>query len=253
MSLTFSDRNGWHLYRLDGRRVPSVTTIVNGGVPKPALVGWAAKVVAEAVAAQPSTVDAVRDLGHDALVAALVALPDQNKRAAGLRGTDIHRFAELVVHGEAVTPPAEIAEAVAGYAAWLDLSGFRADLTERTVANRLFGYAGRFDVVGVMAGERWLIDVKTSRAVYGDTSLQVAAYARAEFYVGEDGDEVGLPPIDRIGVLHVQPDVTELFDLGDIDAGFAEFRAAQTIYAGNTRRRNLTAEPVLVADVRTLI
>lgn len=250
MSLTFSDRNGWHLYRLDGQRVPSVTTIVNGGVPKPALVGWAAGVVAKAVAAQPSTVDAVRDLGTDALVAALAALPDQTKRAAGVRGTDIHRFAELVVHGEPVTPPENIAEAVAGYAAWLDLSGFQPELTERTVANRTFRYAGRFDVLGIMAGERWLLDVKTSRSVYGDTALQVAAYARAEFYVDGVDDEVPLPPVDRIGVLHVQPDVTELYDLGDIDVSLAEFRAAQTIYAGNTRRKNLIGEPVQVGDVR---
>jgi hypothetical protein len=253
VTLTFSDRNGWHLYRLDGQRVPSVTTIINGGLPKPALVGWAARTVAEAVAGHPSTVDAVRDLGRDALVAALVALPDQAKRAAGARGTDIHRFADLVVHGEPVEPPADIVEAVAGYAAWLDLSGFRADLTERTIANRACRYAGRFDLLGVMAGERWLVDVKTSRAVYGDTGLQVAAYARAEFYVDEDDVEVPMPPVDRIGVLHVQPDVTELFDLGDIDKSFEEFRAAQTIYAGATRRKNLVAQPVQVADIRSLI
>jgi len=252
MTLTFTDRNGWHAYRLDGARVPSVTTIVNGGVPKPALPRWAAKVVAEAVAAQPSTVDAVRDLGPEALVAALTVLPDQIKRAAGVRGTEIHHWAEQVIGGEPVSPPAELAEAVAGYVRWLDDFGFEAELVERIVGNRRFGYAGRLDLVGILRGQRWLLDVKTSRAVYGDTSLQLAAYAMAEFYVDDAGEEAPMPLIDRVGVLHVQPEFTELYDLGSIEDGFAEFRAAQVIYAGNRRRDDLVKAPVQVADARSL-
>jgi hypothetical protein len=255
VSLTFSDRGGWHLYRLDDQRVPSVTTIINGGLPKPALVRWSAKVVAEAVAAMPSTIDAVRDMGSDALVAALVALPGQARNAAGVRGTEIHAFAEQVVHGEPVQPPADLVDAVAGYARWLDMSGFEPEMTEHIVGSRTHAYAGRFDVVGQMREERWLLDVKTSRAVYGDTSLQCAAYARADFHVDPadpDRTEIHMPRVERIGVLHVQPDVTELYDLGDIDAGFAEFLAAQTIYAGNRRRDELVRTPVQIADTRAL-
>jgi hypothetical protein len=251
MTLTFSDRNGWHMYRLDDRRVVSVTTIINGGVPKH-LVPWAARLVAEAVADMPSTVDALREMGRDALIAALVELPDQAKRKAGVRGTEIHRFAEQVVHGEAVEPPPDIADAVAGYARWLDATEFEQVLVERPVGNRFNAYAGRFDVLGMLHGECWLLDVKTSRAVYGDTSLQCAAYARAEFYVDDDGVEHPMPHVDRIGVLHVQPEVTELFDLGSIDDGFVEFLAAQTIYGGNTRRRNLVQNPLVITDARSL-
>jgi len=43
--LTFT-HNG-HRYRLDGMPVTGVTTILGGGIPKPALVRWAPRVVAE--------------------------------------------------------------------------------------------------------------------------------------------------------------------------------------------------------------
>lgn len=244
MTLTFSDRGKWHQYRLDDERVTSVTTYINGGLPKPQLVPWAARTVAEACADLPSTVDELRALGRGPFVAALTAVVDQRRDAAADRGTEIHRYGELVVHGEPVDVPADIADAVAGYARWLDRSGFEVLLTERIVGNRVARYAGRFDLYGHMGGLRWLLDLKSGKGVYGDTALQCAAYARAEFYVDDDGAEHKMPTVDRIGVLHVQPESTELYDLGDIATSFVEFRAAQTIYAGATRRKNLVLAPV---------
>jgi hypothetical protein len=251
MSLTFT-HNG-HRYRLDGRPVPSVTTIINAGLPKPALVGWAARTVAEAAADMPSTVDELRRLGRGPFVAALAAVPNERRNTAATRGTDIHRYAEQVVAGLAVDVPSEVADAVSGYARWLDDFGFVSELTERPIANRGCWYAGRFDVYGDMHNTRWLLDVKTSNAVYGDASLQLAAYARAEVYVDDDTDgephEYPVPPVDRIGVLHVRDDGTDLYDLGNIDDAFAEFRAAQVIHAGATRRKNLVDVPVQSAAV----
>jgi hypothetical protein len=244
VTLTFSDRGRWHQYRLDDERVVSVTTYLNGGIPKPQLVPWAARTVAETCADLPSTVDELRRLGRDPLIAALTAVVDDRRNTAADRGTEIHRYGELVVHGEPVDVPAEIADAVAGYARWLDASGFEVELTERIVGNRVARYAGRFDLYGHMGGLRWLLDLKSGKGVYGDTALQCAAYARAEFYVDDDGVEHRMPTVDRIGVLHVQPEATELYDLGDIAASFSEFRAAQMIYAGATRRKNLVLAPV---------
>lgn len=39
-----------HSYRLNGDKLPGVTTIIGDGLPKPALIGWAAKTIAEYVA-----------------------------------------------------------------------------------------------------------------------------------------------------------------------------------------------------------
>jgi hypothetical protein len=249
--LTFTAKR--HLYTLDSSRVPGVTTIV-GVLPKPALVYWSAKLVAETVADQPSTVDAVRALGRDAMIAALKAIPDQAKRKAGERGTLIHELAVDVVRGEPTELIADpdIAGCLEGLARWFDLVGFEAELIERAVGNRAHRYAGRFDVVGTMADDRscrWLLDLKSASAIYGDVALQLAAYARAEFYVDHVGDEQPMPRIDRIGAVHVQPELSELYELGDIDTAFGEFLHAQAIYASEGRRRDLVGAPIVFERV----
>jgi hypothetical protein len=258
VTLTFT-HNG-HRYQLDGDKADSVTTVC-GVLPKgDGLVWWAADIVARAVADQASTVDALRSLGREPMVAALRSLPDQAKKTAGARGTLVHELSTGLVKGEPVEldliADPDIEACLYGLRRWFDLVGFEAHLIERPVGNRAHTYAGRFDVVGTMAADRsqrWLIDFKTSKGVYGDTALQTAAYARAEFYLGEDGtSELPMPYVDRIGVLHVQPDLTELYDLGDIDVAFEEFLAAQTIYRTGARRRDLVAAPLSVATVRAL-
>jgi len=244
--LTFTDPG--HRYRLDGRPVPNVTTIIGGGLPKPALIDWAARMTAEYVADHVDDMPALAAGGRDPMVAFLSRLHTEARNVAAVRGSDVHGYAEELVHGRSVEIPTPLAGYVDGYARFLDDFGPVPIVTERPVASRAHWYAGRPDLICSLGSPTWLLDVKTSRAVYGDVSLQVAAYARAEFYVDELGDEHPLPPIDRIGVLHVTPDGTDLYPLGDIDDAFAEFLACQTIYRGNTRRRNLIGEPLIPAD-----
>jgi hypothetical protein len=249
VSLTFTPAR--HLYTLDGERVPSVTTIV-GVLPKGGLVYWAAKLVAETVADQASTVDAVRALGRDVMVAALRAVPDQAKRKAGDRGTLLHELATDVVRGEPselIADP-DIAACLSGLAQWFDDVGFEPELIECPIGSRAYRYAGRLDIVGTFArdrSERWLLDLKTSSSVYGDTALQTAAYASADFYVDADGRELPLPLIDRIGVVHVQPGISELYELGEISVAFDEFLHAQALYLSDKRRAALVAHPVRFA------
>jgi len=244
VTIRFSDNGRWHRYTLDGEVVKSVTTIVNGEIAKDQLTWWAAGVVAKAVAAKPSVVDIVRELGPDAVVEALRVLPDQEKKAAGRRGTYLHELAAQVVTGAPSDEilDEDIAAVIDGLVQWFDDVGFEIELGERIVGSYAHRYAGRFDVVGTMRrnrAERWLIDFKSSNSVYGDTALQCAAYARAEVYVTDGGDELPMPRIDRIGVLHIQPGIAELYDLGDIDQAFAEFLAAQVITANSKRREAL--------------
>ena len=236
--ITYTDSN--HQYRMDGRHAPSVTATINGGLPKGALTWWAANTVAAYVADNPLAVESLRGLGRAPMVEALTALPDEARNVAAIRGTEVHRLAEAVVHGEPVTVPGPLAARVEGYVRWLDTFEPVLLLSECIVGNRSVWYAGRFDLIVRIDGVVWLLDLKTSKSVYGDTSLQCAAYARAEFYVHpEDGTECQMPRVERIGVVHVTDAGTDLYDLGDIDVAFREFRAAQVIYGGATRRKNL--------------
>ena len=50
------------------------------------------------------------------------------------------------------------------------------------------GYAGSFDAVCRIEGERVLLDLKTTRSgVHADVALQLAAYARTEQLITQDG------------------------------------------------------------------
>lgn len=223
MSLKFAERA--HRYTLDGRPVPGVTTLLSKGLPKPAIPYWAAKSVAEYVADHADAVETLRGIGRGPMVQALKEVPWQKRDEAAVRGTDVHDLAERVIHGESVDVPDHLAGHVEGYARWLDAFGVEALLTERPCASREHWYAGKFDAIVRLRGEVWLLDWKTSSGVYGETGLQTAAYARAEFYTGDGGpdDERPMPQIERTGVVHVTAEGSVLYPLDRIDQAHRTF------------------------------
>ena len=239
MSLKFNDRA--HRYWLDGRPIPGVTTLIGKGLPKPAIPYWAAKMVAEHVASDPAAVAEMVDrMGPRAATAALKEVPWQKRDDAAVRGTDVHALAERLVHGEDVDVPAHLTGHVEGYARWLDRFAVEPIVTEVPVANRAAWYAGKPDAIVRMAGADtvWLLDWKTSSGVYGETALQTAAYARAEFYVTDSPDvEHPMPTIERTGVVHITADGTTLYPLArtpeEIDQAYGIFRHVAWV-AGKT-------------------
>ena len=244
MSLVF--RPGNHSYKLDGLKVQGVTTILNAGIPKPALVHWAAKSVAEFVADNEALIEQMRPNGREPLVSFLKAVPNQKKTDAGVRGTDVHAIAERLVHGESVEVPAHLVAHVEGYAKLLDQFNIEAILTEKSVANRKLWYSGRFDAIVKLNGLTYLLDWKTSKGVYGETALQTAAYARAEFYVNDDDPdtEYPMPHIDRIGVVHITDSSSTLHDLGDIDSAFKIFKHVNFLASKTDHIKGLVSEPL---------
>ena len=244
--LTFTE--GTHRYRLDGVAVPSVTTLLSGGIPKPAIASWAAKMVAEHAADNDGCADCATygeppDRGR--LIGHLKGVPWQKRDEAAVRGTDVHALAEHLVHGRSVEVPDVLAERVDGYVRWLDLWQPTAILTEQMCASREWWYAGKFDLIADMAGERWLLDFKTSRAVYGETALQCAAYRGSEFYVDDDGVEQPMPEgITRLGVVHITPLSTVLYPLASGPEPFQDFLHAAWTAKRKKHRDAYVAAPL---------
>lgn len=206
--LTFT-HNG-HRYKLDGLPVTGVTTIINGGIPKPALVYWAGKTVAEYVAANPAEIESLRNRDDVDMVLELAAIPARVRDEAGVKGTAVHDFAEtLASTGSVEDVPDELAGYVEGYADFLDRFQITPVLMERPCASRKDWYAGKFDMIGTSpllnGGQPVMIDLKTSKYVYGETGLQTAAYSLAEFYTDGDGKEQPMPGIVATYVAHVTP------------------------------------------------
>lgn len=246
MSLTFNEAA--HRYRLDGKPVTGATTILGGGIPKPAIAYWAAKVAAETAAdwvqglrgrAGPDLEWVIDSADPEALAKQWKQAPWKKRDEAAVRGTAVHDIAERVVHGTDVDVPDEYLAHVNGYVTFLDDWDVHPILTEKSVASREHWYSGRFDLIASIPslhdGAPVEIDLKTSNNVYADTAYQAAAYARAEFYV-EDNDpdtEHPIPDVAATYVAHVTANGTRLYELSPdrahIDASFETFLAALAI------------------------
>jgi hypothetical protein len=251
VSLKFSP-NG-HKYWLDGRPIPGVTTLLGKGLPKPAIPYWAAKSVAEYVIRNPAGVEQLRTMGEGPAIAALKQVPWQARDTAAVRGTDVHALAERVIHGEEVEVPDHLAGYVTGYTDWLEKFNIQPLLTERPVASRKWWYAGTFDSIvtfgdGPWAGMTVLADIKTSTGVYGETALQCAGYAMADFYLSVDGVETPLPDIDATGVAHVTDAGTQFYPLSPnrehLAKAYKLFQHIQFVAKQTDWIKNIIGEPM---------
>lgn len=255
MSLTFYPKS--HRYKLDGAWVPGVTTLLGKGLPKPAIPYWAAKTIAEFVADNEDDIRSMWAKGRGPMVAYLKEVPWQKRDDAAARGSDIHDLAEQIIHGNEVEVPEAHADMVQGYADWLEAFKVEVLHTEVVVGHRASRYAGKFDAIirfgaGPLEGETLLVDWKTSKGVYGETALQTAAYARAEFMVIDD-EEVPLPHLDGTGVLHITEGESLFYPLAtspeQIDEHFKLFRHIAFVASNTDRIKTfIPSEPMEIAS-----
>lgn len=238
-----------HIYKIDGHRVDGVTTLIGAGLPKPALVPWSAREVAEYVADHLDEIDEWRALSRDALIRKLKAIPSDIRDAAGKRGTDVHDYAERLVKGEEIEYEEHLAGHVESYIKFLDEWQVRHVLVERWVGSRSFRYGGTTDLVAdvvtpwaitpehcpwlaetIPAGTplRAIFDPKTSRSgLWPEVAYQLSAYWNADFYM-EGDTEIPMASlgIQHAAAVHVRADD---YDVHFVDAGPETFKTFQFI------------------------
>lgn len=236
------ERNGarWHTYSIDGHRAVGVTTALKG-IPKDALVGWAAGVVAQHVVDNIFDIKRMLDSGGpNPTKYFLKELPNQKRDTAAVRGTEVHALAEKYVRGDEVEVPEALRPFVESYAAFIEDWQPVSLHEELVVASREHMYAGKLDSIQQVPGLGCtLVDYKTSNGVYGETALQVAAYRYAEVYVDPDGEEQPMPDIESTYVLHIQADGYEFRPLIADRVTFEKFLAAKRNYLENVQSRKL--------------
>lgn len=233
-----------HSYWLDGERLPGVTTILNDGKPKPALVYWAANAAASAAV---DRWDELAGLPISERLAILRNAPDDARDRAALRGQEIHHLAWQLVTGEDVSVPEQHLGPVQAAARWMDKHNIRPLLREVPVLNVTHRWAGTIDLCGLMNGTLWLLDWKTGKGVYDDAALQLAAYAHAELYQ-EAGELMPWQHPERCGVVHITEDSAELYPVDAGDDTYLAFRYIAQVAAWNARvsaaRKDSRAWPV---------
>jgi hypothetical protein len=145
---------------------------------------------------------------------------------AGKRGTEVHDLAEKLAHGEEIDVPDDLAGHVESAVRFLDEWKPETLLTETVVASREWGYAGTFDLLMRLPdGRTVLADWKTTRSgIWGETALQLGAYANANIYLDADDTEhpvEGLH-IDTGMAVWIRGDGYDVYEV-DLDEGFRIF------------------------------
>ena len=154
--LTFLDSRFYQTQ--DGGFVPSVTTILEAYPKGAAYFNW------------------LKENGKDA---------DEIRDEAGRRGSVVHKLTELYDAGEEVclvNNNGLIEYKLNEWAMFERYVEFRSrfqfvtDCIELNIISKDLGYAGTIDRVITMDGEKILLDIKTSNAIYPSYWLQLAAY-----------------------------------------------------------------------------
>lgn len=201
-----------HRYYWNGQgELPSVTTVLEI-LHKPALMEWVGRVTAEE-AYILKDLPGAEDLTLDEWSRHLRERRFQVRDKAAEVGTGVHLYADMAPRASesdsaAFNIPDGWIPYVEAFRRFLDrFSASNILSSEKSVFSLGDGYGGTYDFLMMIDGELWLIDIKTSKGVYPETGLQLAAYSHAEFIgLPNDPRPYPMPKVQRTGVLHLRPD-----------------------------------------------
>lgn len=193
-----SQING-RFYSIDGVDYPSVTHILSAAIAKPALIAWSANV--ERAACTEAAADLYEEWSK------LVAFPQMPRES--FVSTLATRLGKVKAHQKALTKGAEVGTQAHKLIEWTMRTALKAEagpkpevseaallaflhwedwatrvalkpvLIERTVYSKIHQYAGTLDILARVNGELTLVDLKTSKGIYPEMFLQLAAYQKA--------------------------------------------------------------------------
>lgn len=218
-----------HGYLLDGQKIISVTKALSLGMPKPALINWAAS---EAAQLAWEKKDELATAPYSEFIATVAKAHERKRNTAAVKGTAVHNFGERLVRGDRVEGiPDEVAAKVDQYVRFLNEWQVVPLVVERPVCNLEVPYGGTFDLVftsPLFPGRVLLGDIKTAKGVYGDNALQLEAYARADFFIDEHESEVAMSSLgitDHV-VIHLEDGAYHVTEMERGDAVWGAFLTA---------------------------
>jgi hypothetical protein len=203
-----------HRYWFNGEGPrPSVTTVLEI-LSKPALVTWKAQESVRAFIRNLNVFSTVVwEKGEAAAVALALKTADEQRDKAAKLGSSIHLLADMVsrpsekaVEGFQVSDEEKpYLEAWRRFTAFLEAQDASIVSSEHAVWGE--GYAGTYDLIIREMDELWMVDIKTSKGIYPEYALQLAAYGHATgIILPNDPKLYPMPKIDHYAVLHLRPD-----------------------------------------------
>src|SRR3990167_3635128 len=164
------ERRGGFYWKGDESYV-SVTTVLKI-LDKPALRYWFGREVYLAMVKDPTLSEGEA-----------MSAPYKVTSGAQERGKTIHSLIEAYKKTGTIVDLDTIPPALRGYAkafyTWIGDNKIEIIESEKTVVNEGYGYAGTLDLLARVNGESYLIDAKTGKDIYAESTLQLSAYQAA--------------------------------------------------------------------------
>ncbi|WP_113699156.1 hypothetical protein [Nonomuraea lactucae] len=243
---------GFYKCHVTGQLLRSVTTILNQGSPKEALIHWAGRLVAEtAMEHLPQLVRASRhpDTAKE-MTDWLKRAHTRKKEERGDLGTTVHALIEAKVLDtpvpDAIANDPELRPYVANFEQFVADWQITFTASEMVVADYEHKFAGTLDYLlrspllaaelGCPADMEIPGDTKTGgeldsrtydgnvHGVYPEAGVQMSAYRKAKYGWLRDGTRVEMPPRHEVGVvLHLRPEGYRLYPVRCGDDVFEAF------------------------------
>jgi hypothetical protein len=154
-------------FTADGKRVPSVTTILSRFKESGGLMQWAFQQGADGRAHLYEEAEKAAEIGTVAH-----AMVEMRVKGDG----DVHTFAR-----ESLPDPEMLAKATSAFTAyetWAANFGVRITHQEIQLVSEKHRFGGTPDAFGIIGNQLVCLDWKTSNAVYSDYLIQLAAYGK---------------------------------------------------------------------------
>lgn len=258
-----------------GQVVPGVTTVLKK-LDKPGVTQWAVdNTAAYAVANIDGLLNRTEEQGYGFLRWYWKRDPLQGDQddirnfsngvlndAAEL-GTLMHDWV-AADHGAQPYPDVALApeyfwEMVAQWDEWVANNDVEPVFTETTFWSEQYGYAGTADGLWMIGGVPTLVDVKTSRNVWDEHLMQLAALGACDYALIENDkgewEEIPVPDFSQYALLHIRPSDTdkygepmeafcklEVVDMDEIPVHFEAFRGLLAVSEAQNRLREYRKE-----------
>lgn len=168
-------------------------------------------------------------------------------------GTSVHGHVAGILRGDPIEVDGisdyEMRGCVKAFLRWKEKRKFGAYQTEAVIYSRQYGYAGTTDFFGYLDGIPTIVDWKTSKDVYAESFLQVAAYAQGVL------EMTGSYPM-RGGIVSLQEEkyIYKFIDGATMQGLFPVFLAARDIYSWKNAPwlNKIQVEKGVVEDVENI-
>lgn len=205
-------------YRINGHRVPGVTTIIGRFKDSGALLWWA---FGQGQAAQRGEINSLYDKRDEAANAGTIAHDMFETHILGGDKADIEQHLD----GATDAVRAQARQGYANAVDWLRDTRIEITDTERALVSKEYRFGGTVDAVGRDSqGNVILLDWKTSGGVYADYLIQLAAYGW--LLKENDGIDVSSYHLARFDKVHADFAHHKWSDLSDAWEQFKLFRQA---------------------------